>query len=99
MATVRFAHICDRCGKRGEEYTAMATCSECLKDTCSDCDVPAHRTEDERNKTVCKACAWSVPDVDATGTADDNFSASEVDAIHAAMKREEAAKQSAERGE
>ncbi len=38
-------------------------------------------------------------DVDATGTADDNFTPSEVDAIHAAMKREEAAKQSAERGE
>ena len=51
-----FATICDRCGRRSEEYSAWPTCIECLDDICPNCDVAAERTEDERNRTCCRVC-------------------------------------------
>lgn len=56
MSTVRFATLCDKCGRRSEEYSSWPGCSECLADVCSDCDIPGERTEDERNQTLCKLC-------------------------------------------
>ncbi|MGH9970623.1 MAG: hypothetical protein ACREBG_22930 [Pyrinomonadaceae bacterium] len=56
---VRFATLCDSCGKRSCEYEAWPSCLECDKDTCSSCDVPAHRTDADLNKperTLCQAC-------------------------------------------
>lgn len=54
---VRFATLCDHCGKRSAEYAHFAVCRECLEDICPDCDVPSERSEDETNKTLCRKCA------------------------------------------
>jgi hypothetical protein len=56
MTMVRFATTCDHCGKRSEEYTAWPSCRNCLSDTCSACDVPTERSEDECNYTQCRIC-------------------------------------------
>ena len=53
---VRFATLCDHCGKRSPEYHRWETCSECLLDTCPDCRVPGSSSEDERNECICKPC-------------------------------------------
>jgi hypothetical protein len=56
MGTVRFASICDHCGKRGPEYQAYLRCRECGADLC-----PAHRNDDfsepERGLTLCASNA------------------------------------------
>jgi hypothetical protein len=56
MSVVRFAMLCDKCGRRSEEYGCHATCRECGLDICEACDVKAERTEDERNMTLCRDC-------------------------------------------
>ena len=52
MSMVRFASICDICGKRGEEYFAFPYCRECGRDLC-----PEHRNPDygdgENNRGLC----------------------------------------------
>lgn len=57
MSTVRFVTICDKCGARSEEYSAWASCVDCLEDVCERCDVPGMRTADESNGTQCRDCA------------------------------------------
>jgi NMD protein affecting ribosome stability and mRNA decay len=57
MATVPFATLCDRCGRRSEEYTSWPSCRDCLDDICPDCDVASERTEDEAHSTQCRGCA------------------------------------------
>jgi NMD protein affecting ribosome stability and mRNA decay len=57
MSTVRFAMLCDKCGRRSEEYGSWPSCADCGEDVCTDCDVPAARTEDEANRTICRECA------------------------------------------
>lgn len=60
MAIVKFAHICDICHKRGEEYSAFPSCRECGKDVC-----PEHSAKDwcdaETNSTICTECAVGEP--------------------------------------
>jgi hypothetical protein len=56
MSMVRFATLCDKCGKRSEEYTAWPTCKDCGDDVCTECDIDSERTEDERNATLCPDC-------------------------------------------
>lgn len=52
MSVVRFAHVCDHCGKRGPEYEAFLHCRNCGRDLC-----PDHRNHDfddgERCLTLC----------------------------------------------
>ncbi len=50
---VRFATICDHCGKRSEEYSSFATCRECLDDVCPNCSI---NKEDETGKATCHNC-------------------------------------------
>lgn len=57
MAMVRFATTCNKCGCRSEEYTSWPECAVCEEHTCSDCDIPSGRTEDEANKTLCAGCS------------------------------------------
>lgn len=52
---VRFACVCDHCGKRSHEYEMWPCCRECGEDVCWACgefwpDGP------ESWKTVCKRC-------------------------------------------
>lgn len=56
MSMVRFATLCDRCGRRSEEYTSWPTCEACERDICDRCDCPSERTEDERGQTLCVDC-------------------------------------------
>lgn len=56
MSMVRFAMLCDKCGKRSDEYSVWDTCFECMEDVCDDCLVPGSRTEDERGECLCKRC-------------------------------------------
>jgi NMD protein affecting ribosome stability and mRNA decay len=56
MSIVRFAMLCDKCGRRSEEYGGWSSCRNCGEDVCPDCDVVAERTEDEANKTLCRDC-------------------------------------------
>jgi len=56
MSLVKFATVCDKCGKRSEEYQAWPSCWDCYEDICPSCQVPGSHTEDERNETWCKEC-------------------------------------------
>ncbi len=57
MSMVRFAQLCDKCGKRSPEYTPWAHCRECGADVCPDCS--NENSEDETNKAICHECkAW-----------------------------------------
>jgi len=53
MGIVKFASVCDECGKRGPEYEAFRFCRECGRDLC-----PEHSNhdwdEDEKNSTLCR---------------------------------------------
>ena len=48
--------LCDKCGRRSEEYGCHATCRDCGLDICGMCDEEHERTEDERNLTLCHDC-------------------------------------------
>ena len=50
MSMVRFAYVCDKCQKRGEEYGFMPNCRDCGENCCEACDLASERTEDERRK-------------------------------------------------
>ena len=58
MSMVRFACLCDKCGKRSREYTPWSTCRECFDDVCPACEVHGENTEDEANRTLCQVCMW-----------------------------------------
>jgi hypothetical protein len=51
---VRFAVVCDQCGKKGPEYQGGINCSECGDDICESC---AERFDyDPPTRGVCKRC-------------------------------------------
>ena len=56
MSIVRFAMLCDKCGRRSDEYSSHATCKDCDLDICGMCDEEDERTEDEANRTLCHDC-------------------------------------------
>lgn len=56
MSIHRFHMKCDKCGRPSPEYSSWPSCQDCMADTCPDCDVPAARSEDESNVTICKEC-------------------------------------------
>lgn len=57
MSTVRFATLCDHCGKRSMEYSVWASCEECLSDTCPECAVTGSYDEDETGSScLCVHC-------------------------------------------
>lgn len=49
MSTVKFAELCDVCGRRSEEYTTWPHCRECLRDICQTCAVPGSVREQDRD--------------------------------------------------
>ena len=55
MSKVRFATICDKCGKRSPEYGSWLQCYDCFNDVCDECDMEAARNE-ENGDTRCKDC-------------------------------------------
>lgn len=63
MSMVRFAQLCDRCGKRSEEYSYWYDCRECMEDVCTDCIVPGTE-DDEYGDAMCKKCAAENPIAD-----------------------------------
>ena len=52
MSIVRFASVCDHCGKRGPEYEAYLFCRECGRDLCPACR-NSDFNEQERGVTLC----------------------------------------------
>jgi hypothetical protein len=52
MSIVRFASVCDHCGKRGPEYEAYLSCRECGRDLCPACR-NSDFNEEERGVTIC----------------------------------------------
>lgn len=55
MSRVRFAILCDHCGKRGPEYAHGYICRFCKADTCSGCMVPGSQN-DETGECMCLHC-------------------------------------------
>jgi len=55
MSTVRFAELCDECGRRSPEYSRWNVCVECGMDVCTDCDMESQRDE-EHARTLCREC-------------------------------------------
>jgi hypothetical protein len=35
---VKFASVCDRCGRRGAEYSNLPLCYDCFEHVCAECD-------------------------------------------------------------
>jgi hypothetical protein len=57
MSTVRFATICDACGKRSPEYVRYATCEDCGDDVCPDCTVfVGYNNNPDLEGVVCPTC-------------------------------------------
>ena len=56
MSFVKFATICDGCGKRSAEYQAFPHCRECGEDFCHDCRFPGSERREE-NTVICNDCA------------------------------------------
>lgn len=58
MSTVRFATICDLCGKRSPEYHKYEHCADCGDDVCPDCAVGiSYQNDPDRCTVVCLGCA------------------------------------------
>jgi hypothetical protein len=55
MSLVRFACLCDQCGKRSSEYSSWLSCRDCGEDVCDDCDL-SDRRDPEFGRTLCKRC-------------------------------------------
>jgi len=55
MSRVRFAEICDDCGRRSAEYSRWNVCKFCGGDICPDCDVESQR-DSEHVTTLCRKC-------------------------------------------
>jgi len=53
MTTVRFAVVCDKCGKRSPEYETWATCPYCCDDVCPACCIGY---KEDEGRTECTAC-------------------------------------------
>ena len=56
MTTVRFATVCDKCGKRSTEYEAWASCDGCQDDVCPECSAE-YREDEGRKYATCHNCA------------------------------------------
>lgn len=57
MSTVRFATLCDVCGKRSEEYARFPRCIDCGDDICPNCTVSvAFGGDPDKEAAVCPAC-------------------------------------------
>ena len=54
MSTVRFAHVCDSCGKRSAEYGIFLRCFYCGDHTCRVC--AKEYDPDPPGYAVCKPC-------------------------------------------
>lgn len=55
MSLVRFATICDKCGKRSPEFEFWYTCTDCRDDVCNGCTTTAKEDEGQRS-CVCFDC-------------------------------------------
>lgn len=55
MGVVRFAELCDHCGRRSREYTWWGTCAQCGDSVCSECSDT--EIDDETGDCVCRRCA------------------------------------------
>lgn len=53
---VRFAEVCDHCGKRSEEYSRWFDCKECGEAVCDSCAVKGS-TDKETSSAFCKRCS------------------------------------------
>jgi hypothetical protein len=56
MSMVRFATICDQCGKRSEEYAGWGDCRECGDDVCP-ADILPGTFNEETGKCLCRRCS------------------------------------------
>jgi hypothetical protein len=57
MSTVRFATICDHCGKRSPEYDRYDTCADCGDDVCPSCSVSvSYQNNPDSDVVVCPTC-------------------------------------------
>jgi len=57
MSMVKFATLCDQCGKRSEEYTAWPSCEGCGDEVCDDCGRVTKTGDGDRpDKAICKKC-------------------------------------------
>ena len=57
MATVKFAHTCDCCGDRSEEYSPWLICYECGNDVCPECATDIREPDEDRGSGLCLACS------------------------------------------
>ncbi len=62
MSMIRFASLCDRCGKRSEEYSRWPECRDCEKDICTDCQLSGSEDVDDRSYTALCAAGCQEPD-------------------------------------
>lgn len=54
MSIHKFYHRCDKCGTRGEEYSAFPSCRECFEDVCLACSTDH---DPETGRATCHQCA------------------------------------------
>lgn len=66
MSLVRFASLCDTCGRRSSEYEQWHRCRDCDDHACPYCTAPGSEREEGRSKdgvdyetttVLCNACA------------------------------------------
>jgi hypothetical protein len=77
MATVRYATLCEMCGRRSDEYTEWPECRDCSMHLCPTCAVPGSSQEEDRTTgggeagpevsyevttVLCADCARNHPD-------------------------------------
>lgn len=56
MSIVRFATLCDKCGKRSEEYKSWYICIYCGCHVCGECSVDQRDDEGLFASATCKEC-------------------------------------------
>ena len=57
MSLVRYANLCDTCGKRSAEYTTYPDCFECVQEFCPNCGVVTQECDGEiRERGYCNTC-------------------------------------------
>jgi hypothetical protein len=53
---VKFAELCDTCGRRSEEYTTWLTCRDCGEDVCYMCGHDIIAPDMDKGSAVCPDC-------------------------------------------
>lgn len=56
---VRFAALCDQCGRRSAEWAQWPSCHDCLLDICPDCAAPGEAGYEDEGRWVgarCRQC-------------------------------------------